>query len=577
MIKRIVIRDVASYDHEGCTFEDLKKVNIIYGGNGTGKTTLSRVLGSEIIYEEYPGCEVWWHGDMAKVYVYNKDFRERNLRESMPGVFTLGHTGMVNDVRSIEGISRSHEEIDRKVIMSQITLQKLEKELKRVEQELQEKLWNEVYLPHKEFEELLKDYNKKASFAERIRNILNGKWEGYDGYTIIEKNPDIEAIRETYHRIFKEKEGVVIGLPTLDRMIYEREYLEKDFWQYLVLKSEEIVKKAELVIDAIKDSIKAQYKEHQQILVEYKEPLTPGEKEKCVMTSVMPSIESINKTLMINGYTGFSLQPSPEKPNEFQIQREDGSYVKDTLSEGEATLISFLYFMQIVESNERGYQMKCGKVVVIDDPISSLDYDAINLVTTLTNKLILEARKNRDKKEVENNPMLSFYGWIEQVIVLTHNTTFHQSLSVRQARKSTRYWRLYKVKGVSRVKAFGMENPVKSEYKELWMKLKEAIENYDSIMLPNLMRRIIETYFVDYGGYDKDELFRGKYCKTKEDRMAVNAFAKWFDEGSHGAKDNLYSGNREMMCERYKEGFRFLFEKMGQGEHYRMMMREEVL
>ncbi len=58
MIKRITIRDVASYDHEGCTFDDLTKVNIIYGGNGTGKTTLSRFLagpddGPDMIYDEY--------------------------------------------------------------------------------------------------------------------------------------------------------------------------------------------------------------------------------------------------------------------------------------------------------------------------------------------------------------------------------------------------------------------------------------------------------------------------------------------------------------------------------------------
>ena len=44
MIKRITIRDVASYDKEGVTFDNLTKVNIIYGGNGTGKTTVSRVL-----------------------------------------------------------------------------------------------------------------------------------------------------------------------------------------------------------------------------------------------------------------------------------------------------------------------------------------------------------------------------------------------------------------------------------------------------------------------------------------------------------------------------------------------------
>ena len=28
MIKKIVIKDVASYDHEGCTFDDLAKVRV---------------------------------------------------------------------------------------------------------------------------------------------------------------------------------------------------------------------------------------------------------------------------------------------------------------------------------------------------------------------------------------------------------------------------------------------------------------------------------------------------------------------------------------------------------------------
>ncbi len=44
MIKKITIRDVASYDHEGIVLDDLRKVNFIYGGNGCGKTTLSRLL-----------------------------------------------------------------------------------------------------------------------------------------------------------------------------------------------------------------------------------------------------------------------------------------------------------------------------------------------------------------------------------------------------------------------------------------------------------------------------------------------------------------------------------------------------
>ena len=36
MIKSISIRNCASYDQEGCDISTLQKINMIYGGNGTG-------------------------------------------------------------------------------------------------------------------------------------------------------------------------------------------------------------------------------------------------------------------------------------------------------------------------------------------------------------------------------------------------------------------------------------------------------------------------------------------------------------------------------------------------------------
>ena len=41
MIIRIDIKDVASFDIDGVSFDNMQKVNFIYGGNGTGKTTRS--------------------------------------------------------------------------------------------------------------------------------------------------------------------------------------------------------------------------------------------------------------------------------------------------------------------------------------------------------------------------------------------------------------------------------------------------------------------------------------------------------------------------------------------------------
>lgn len=72
MIKKIVIKNVASFDNEGVTLDDLKKVNFIYGGNACGKTTISRVLSCKDIQHSFPQCNVEWEGDPLQVVTYNK-------------------------------------------------------------------------------------------------------------------------------------------------------------------------------------------------------------------------------------------------------------------------------------------------------------------------------------------------------------------------------------------------------------------------------------------------------------------------------------------------------------------------
>lgn len=353
MIKRITIRDVASYDHKGVTFNDLAKVNFIFGGNGTGKTTIGRVLTEEHKDWHYPNCNIDWVGknDNVRVLAYNADFKEESLQETMPGVFTLG-----------EGWAAAED-----------------------------RLINE-YIP------MAEDYIKNNVTEENKEQLLR---------------------------------------------------LKEDLWQRFYHES-----------------------------------------------FYRPSVDFINGMLKEYGFTNFSIQLSPEDYRCYQIQREDGSFVFKSLSEGEITFITFLYFFQLVTTSSSEIENEKKIIAVIDDPISSLDAHAMSVASLLVRQLINQARQPDENRHVQ------------QVIVLTHNLEFFKQVAPRQGRTDTHYWRLLKKGNVSHAIDCGNNRPVRSGYEHLWEELREESYKLDSTRLQNLMRSIIETYFLLFGDYNKQKAFQ---------------------------------------------------------------------
>lgn len=90
MIETITISDVATYATTPEQLNGLSKFNFLFGSNGTGKTTVSRVIADEA---KFPTCSVTWKAETKlQALVYNHDFIERNFSQSaeLRGVFTLG-------------------------------------------------------------------------------------------------------------------------------------------------------------------------------------------------------------------------------------------------------------------------------------------------------------------------------------------------------------------------------------------------------------------------------------------------------------------------------------------------------
>src|SRR5690606_18177199 len=86
----ITMSAVATYGAEPQALTGLSKLNYFFGSNGTGKTTISRVIADA---SAFPGCSVVWLGGVAlQPMVYNRDFVEENFNQSveLKGIFTLG-------------------------------------------------------------------------------------------------------------------------------------------------------------------------------------------------------------------------------------------------------------------------------------------------------------------------------------------------------------------------------------------------------------------------------------------------------------------------------------------------------
>ena len=89
MITKINLNGVASYK-TSATSQTNKKVNLIYGLNGTGKSTLSDYLHQQT-NEKYKNCSVEGLGDDHEILVYNQTFIRENFfeAENVKGIFTL--------------------------------------------------------------------------------------------------------------------------------------------------------------------------------------------------------------------------------------------------------------------------------------------------------------------------------------------------------------------------------------------------------------------------------------------------------------------------------------------------------
>ncbi|PYD83946.1 hypothetical protein DNF23_57245, partial [Pseudomonas syringae pv. pisi] len=127
--------------------------------------------------------------------------------------------------------------------------------------------------------------------------------------------------------------------------------------------------------DAVRQ-IRDQIKGHQEAVLE----------SRAKITNIDQAVLSINGWLGLLGLQGFELVREEGEIPQYRLHRPDNqSDVFKTLSEGEKTLISFLYFLEVCNGDldEKTSKLKSNRIIVIDDPISSLSHNYIYDIASL--------------------------------------------------------------------------------------------------------------------------------------------------------------------------------------------------
>ncbi len=363
----------------------------------------------------------------------------------------------------------------------------------------------------------------------------------------------LDRLIETANKSIKDHNDIVANINV------ERQSLKRSIWKLIAdeasvdikthLANEEILKKAFL---GLNNSLKNGSEKWKELDNEIKDMSKN-------VTSIQPTVDEINNTLASFGFLNFTIVPVPGGSNEYQLKRENGTLAHTTLSEGEITFITFLYFLQRAKGGLSSDTVNNERVLVIDDPISSLDSNVLFVVSSLIKEIIESVKDDK--------------GNIKQVLVLTHNVYFHKEVSFINGRenenRNTHYWILRKNGKVSKIQSFERKNPIQTSYELLWRELKER-EHNSGIALQNTMRRIIENYFRLLGKY-RDDIILSNFS-TEEERTICRSLLAWINDGSHSIGDALFIEAQEDQLDKYFKVFEDIFKVTDHHAHYKMMM-----
>ncbi len=331
--------------------------------------------------------------------------------------------------------------------------------------------------------------------------------------------------------------------------------IKEDFWKYLRFRYKVDINNyhtnVRLAVQSIescaeKERFLKEDNQHQHIIIRENQAKT---------INIEKTIETINDNLKWLGLSGFQLSEHSEHKNKYRLIRENKDANFITLSEGEKTIITFLYFIELSKGKLSIEATNEQKVVIIDDPISSLSHNYVFHIAQLI-------KNNFFQQLLQENSNIS------QLFILTHNLYFFNELLNPLIPKNSQYKNKYKMFRVTKYKCSDIvelsKDEIQNDYQAYWQVIKDCKSGQNNpILVANSMRNILEYFF---GFIYKQKI---EYL-TKLDKKH-EAFKRYMDRESHSGIGTI-SDTKDIDINLFLEAFESVFETLDFHDHHQAMM-----
>lgn len=434
-------------------------------------------------------------------------------------------------------------------------------------------------------------YEHDIQALQLLERTLNDTLARIAPDTSFEDNPVIAPLREKYLIAFQDFKASLTATLATVRLKIERPNIEQEFTccQAEVDAVNAIIKEANKQITVfnarvaklpdVKESIKEEFwkfqrREYDATLSAYdtavkthkKDTADNNKKKEAVekqrkqqrsiiaanqkdVVNIDEAITHINNNLQSIGITDFHIVKC-EGESAYRISRaEEGEEkVFNTLSEGEKMLISFLYFIETCTGRKAADEPEKKKIIVIDDPISSLSHIHIfNVGRLILNTFIVDQP-------------------FEQVFILTHSLYFFYEVVDANHKRRKQQQKLFRISK----NADGSEleemhyHELHNDYETYWSIINDP--NQHPALIANCMRNVLDYYFGFVERLEYHSLF--ELPELSEPRFA--AFDRFMNRESHSIGENIID-IKEFDYNSFRDALRLVFKTKGHEKHFDLM------